>query len=177
MKNFVMRLVRGVLRLLGGSAFASHAVSPLVLSKSFVVQKIFRINSHVPWPVHWTSRVMAPHKIDPGNRFPGLSNGCHIDGRNGIVFGENVWVGPRVTIVSMNHDSNDYSKYLPAEPIVIKKNSWLASNAVILPGVTLGEHTLVAAGAVVTKSFPEGDQVLAGSPARVIKKLSRYAGV
>jgi acetyltransferase-like isoleucine patch superfamily enzyme len=44
-------------------------------------------------------------------------------------------------------------------------------NAVILPGVTLGENTIVGAGAIVTKSFPEGWCVLAGNPARVIRKL------
>ncbi len=171
-----MDIIRAILGKLAGRGFGSKLLPLHALVRQAIVQKIFRFNGKASWPVHWTSRVMAPHKIDPGNRFPGLSNGCHIDGRNGIVFGENVWVGPRVTIVSMNHDSSDYTKYLPAEPIVIKKNSWLASNAVILPGVTLGEHTLVAAGAIVTKSFPEGDQVLAGSPARVVKKLSPYTG-
>ena len=57
--------------------------------------------------------------------------------------------------------------------VVIKKNSWLGMNSVILPGVTLGENTVVAAGAIVTKSFPEGWCVLAGSPAKVIKNIQK----
>lgn len=44
-------------------------------------------------------------------------------------------------------------------------------NSVILPGVTLGNHTIVGAGSVVTKSFPEGNCVIVGNPGRVIKKL------
>ncbi len=145
-----------------------------IVLKSWLIQKIFRINSHVSWPVHPTSNILCPEKISRGSRTPGLSICCHIDGRNGIIFGENVWVGPRVTIISMNHDINDYSKYSLAPPIEIGRDTWLASNCVILPGVKLGPHTIVAAGAIVTKSFPDGDQVLAGIPAAIIKKLGQY---
>ena len=74
----------------------------------------------------------------------------------------------------MNHDSTDFNRYLTADPIVIGENSWIGSSAIILPGVKIGSHTIVAAGAVVTKSFPGSDQVLAGNPARVVKKLARY---
>lgn len=100
--------------------------------------------------------------------------GCHIDGRNGIIFGRNVWIGPRVSVISMNHDPNDYHSYIDNGPIVIGDNCWLGANSVILPDVKLGEHTVVAAGAVVTKSFKEGNQVLAGVPACVVKKLDEY---
>ena len=140
----------------------------------FFIQKILRINSHVPWPVHPTSSIMCPENIVRGTRTPGLSKSCHIDGRNGIQIGENVWIGPRVSIISMNHDVNFYEKYLKGPPIVIGSNSWLATNAIILPGVKLGPHTIVAAGTVVTKSFPEGNQILGGVPAVVVKKLGDY---
>jgi len=74
----------------------------------------------------------------------------------------------------MDHNLTNYHQYKVEEPIVIGKDSLLTTHCIILPGVTLGEHTVVAAGSVVTKSFPEGDQVLAGNPAKVIKKLDRY---
>ena len=49
-------------------------------------------------------------------------------------------------------------------------------NSVILPGVTLGDHTIVGAGSVVTKSFPDGDCVIAGNPARMIRRLNSLEG-
>jgi acetyltransferase-like isoleucine patch superfamily enzyme len=148
--------------------------SPLIVMKHWFLQKVLRINASVPWPVHPTSRVTKAENIDRGSRTPGLSMGCHIDGRNGIKFGSNVWIGPHVSIISMNHDVSNFHVYVTEDPITIEKNSWLGACCVVLPGVHLGEHTVVAAGAVVTKSFPGGNQILAGVPAIIVKKLSAY---
>lgn len=149
----------------------SSLLSTRALLKHFVVQKIFRINGNVPWPVHHSSEIFDVKKIDPGSRCPGLSRNCFIDGRNGILFGKNVWVGPRVSIISQDHDNYDLSKYTADSPIIIGNNCLLAANCVILPGVELGNNTIVGAGAIVTKSFCEGNQVIAGNPARVVKRL------
>ena len=67
--------------------------------KYFLIQRLLRINSHVPWPVHWSTTVYAPHKIERGTRYPGLSANCHLDGRNGIIIGDNVWIGDHATIL------------------------------------------------------------------------------
>jgi len=142
--------------------------------KYWGLQKILRFNAHVPWMVHYTSTVSEPSNIDRGNMTPGLARGNHIDGRNGIIFGKNVWIGPYVAIVSQNHDTHDYHQYLTAGPIKIGDNCWLGAHSVVLPEVELGPHTIVAAGAVVTKSFPAGDQIVGGNPAKVIKKLGPY---
>lgn len=144
------------------------------LMKSFFIQKLLGVNRSVPWPVHWSSKIIAPKKIKSGTRCPGLSFGCHIDGRNGICFGENVWIGPKVSIISQNHNVNNYNKWDKASPIVIGDNCWLGNNATILPSVELGAHTIVAAGAVVTKSFTQGNIIIGGVPARVIKELDNY---
>lgn len=146
----------------------------LVIFKVGFFQKILGFNRNVPWPVHWTSKIVAPNKITPGTRTPGLSKNCHIDGRNKIIFGRNVWIGPDVKIISMNHDVINYNHYVKTNSIKIGDNTWIGAGAIILPGVELGEHTVIAAGAVVTKSFKEGNQVIAGNPAKVIKKLSEY---
>ncbi len=172
--NSIALFLKRILASVFGSAFGSPQMSLLAILKSIFQQKLLRINSHVPWPVHPSTRVVAPQRIVRGDRFPGLSAGCHIDGRNGIVIGTNVWIGPRVTLVSMNHDSCCFTNYIESMPIEIGSNSWLGANVIILPSVVLGEHTVVAAGAVVTKSFPESDQVLAGNPARIIKRLLPY---
>jgi acetyltransferase-like isoleucine patch superfamily enzyme len=166
--------MRKMLGAIGGEGFNNPDFPFLLLLKCFLIQKVFGFNRFVSWPVHWSSKIKAPKKIHRGNRCPGLSMGCYIDGRNGIVFGSNVWIGPRVSVISMNHDPSDYHSYIESGPVIIGENCWLGANAVILPEVELGEHTVVAAGAVVTKSFKEGNQVLAGVPARVVKKLDRY---
>jgi acetyltransferase-like isoleucine patch superfamily enzyme len=138
------------------------------------MQKIIGINRSVPWPVHWSSRVDAPGKIEANGMPIGFMPGCYIDGRNGIVLESNVIIGPSVSIISQNHHTTDFDKYRIQPPIRIGKNSWIGTHAVILPGVQLGPHTIVAAGSVVTKSFPDGDQIIAGNPAKVIKKIEKY---
>lgn len=148
--------------------------SVMRLIKYAYKQKIIGYNRNVPWPVHFTSQVKCSEKIQRGTKYPGYAKGCYIDGRNGIVFEENVITGPHVSIISQNHDSTDFNNYIPAKPLIIRKNSWLSAGCIILPEVELGEHTIVAAGAVVTKSFPGGNQVVGGNPAKVIKKIAVY---
>lgn len=177
--RMIKRGVDGVWTLFNRAFYGKHIgpdVPPALLFRYGFMQRILGFNRNVPWPVHFTSKVQAPEKVDRGTKYPGWSAGCHIDGRNGIVVGENVWIGPRVSIISMNHDLCNYPVYQEGDPIRIGRDTWLATNCIILPGVELGPHTVVAAGAVVTKSFPEGDQVLAGNPAKVLKKLGPYAG-
>ena len=139
-------------------------------------QRILRINSQVPWPVHPTTTVKRPDLIQRGTRAPGLSVGCYLDARNGIEIGQNVWIGPYVRLISMNHNVNDYADYVEAPPISISDDCWLGAGATLLPGVMLGPHTVVGAGAVVTRSFPEGNCVIAGNPARIVRSLPPYAG-
>lgn len=170
MKKNILKLFHLVCLIFYRSNF-EHMSGIQVLKLGFI-QRVLGFNRHVPWPVHYSSQILAPEKIIPGTRSPGMSMSCFIDGRNGIEFGDNVWIGPRVSIISQDHDASDYNSYLSSGPIVIGSDSLLATNAIILPGVVLGRHTIVAAGAVVTKSFTDGFQILAGNPARVVKKLS-----
>ena len=142
--------------------------------KLFIVQKIFRVNSNVNWQVHYSTSVLSPEKVRHGINFKSSSKNCHIDGRNGINFGNNIWLGPSVKIISQNHNLCDFSEYIENDPIFIGDNCWIGAGAVILPGVNIGNHTVVGASAVVTKSFPKGNQLIAGNPARLIKKLPRY---
>lgn len=142
-----------------------------------VIQKIIGINRHVPWIVHYTATVRYPNRINFGKgSHVGYSRNSYFDARNGIEVGENVLFATGVSLISMSHDPHNYELYTEDDPIIIGKNSWIAQNAIILSGVELGEHTVVAAGAVVTKSFPEGNQILGGVPAKVIKKLGNYTG-
>jgi len=144
----------------------------------FFFQRIIRINSHVPWPVHFSSIVFYPEKIKINHwrPYPGYMVGCYIQAINGIEIGKNVRIGPGIKIISANHDTQDFNKHLAEKPIKIGDNCWIGANSVILPGVELGDHTIVAAGAVVSKSFLEGDCIIGGVPAKVIKKIGKYVG-
>lgn len=145
--------------------------------KLFFFQKILGFNRNVNWQVHSSSSVLEPKKIVRGKKFRASSKNIHLDGRSGIIFGENVWIGPGVKIISQNHNLSNYEKYSTCSSIEIGDNCWIGAGAIILPGVQLGDHTVVGAGAVVTKSFKIKNKIIAGNPAAVIKKLPEYKGV
>lgn len=130
------------------------------------------INRGVPWPVHFTSTVRSPEQVRLGRgTYPGDSPGCYIQATNGIEIGDYTNLGPGVGLISANHDPRDNDRWIPGPPIRIGKNCWLGMHAVVLPGVQLGDNTVVGAGAIVTTSYPEGNCILAGNPARVIREL------
>ncbi len=93
---------------------------------------------------------------------------------DGVSIGEHVGIAPGVKIISRNHDIYDIWKRGELRPVVIEDYCWIGSNAVILPGVHLGKHTIVGAGSVVTKSFTCGYCIIAGNPAKIIKMLDEY---
>ncbi len=135
---------------------------------------VLRINRSVPWPVHFTSRVVCPERVKRGRgTYPGDMPGCYIQAINGIELGDYTILAPNVGLISANHDPACLDRHLPAPPIRIGSHCWIGMNAVILPGVELGDHTIVGAGSVVTRSFPEGYCIIAGNPARLIRRLSR----
>jgi len=134
-----------------------------------------RINSEVPWSVNYTSRVTIPEKIKIGidvSKSFVLSGSCYIQGGNGIEIGDYTIFAPGVKIISSNHNSEiSNSEWIKRKPIKIGKYCWIGANAIILPEVELGDYTVVGAGTVITKNFPEGFVVIAGNPARLIRYL------
>lgn len=105
---------------------------------------------------------------------PGLSNGCYIQAKNGIVIGSNLRMGPGVGLVSANHNPDNYDEWLLANPIVIGNNVWLGMNAVILPGVEIGNNVIIGANSVVNKNIPD-NSIAAGNPCCVIREKAPYA--
>ena len=79
-----------------------------------------------------------------------------------------------MTVTGLNHNYADAEKLIDEQgvstaPVTIEDDVWVGANAVILPGVTLGKHCVVAAGSVVSRSVP-AYTICAGSPARIIKR-------
>lgn len=97
---------------------------------------------------------------------------CTLYDMGGVTIGDRVLVGPNVNIITTGHpvDPAQRRAYVEGKPIAIEANVWIATAATILGGVTIGENSVVAAGAVVTKSVP-ANSFVAGVPAKVIRKL------
>jgi acetyltransferase-like isoleucine patch superfamily enzyme len=134
-------------------------------------------NMDVPWPVSPNSRVIGAHNIkfcpDDLNNFQ--MNGLYIQGVGEISIGKGTYIASNVGIITANHNLSNLNENMPPKPVSIGENCWIGMNSVILPGVTLGYHTIVGAGSVVTKSFPEGNCVIAGNPAKMIKSIGESA--
>ncbi|GAO45437.1 DapH/DapD/GlmU-related protein [Flavihumibacter petaseus] len=91
----------------------------------------------------------------------------------GITIEDDVLIAPKVSLLSESHGlSPDERHGLLTGPIHIKRNAWIGAGATILPGVTIGENAVVAAGAVVSKDVP-ANTVAAGVPAKVIKTIEQ----
>lgn len=142
----------------------------------FFHRKILRQNAATSWAVHYTSTIHFPKNINRGiNVYPGDSPGNYIEASNGISIGDYTNIGPNVGIISANHNAINNALIEITAPIKIGKFCWIGMNAVILPGVELGDFTIVGAGTVVSKSFPDGYCVLGGSPAQIINYLDKDA--
>lgn len=127
----------------------------------------------VYWPVHKNSEVTHPKNIFVGiNTNAGTRPGCYLQGNGGIWIGNYVHFASNIGIISANHNLYNQKEHI-VEEVRIGDYSWLGMNVVILPGVTLGPRTIVAAGSIVTKSFPDGYCVIGGNPARLIKELDK----
>ena len=97
---------------------------------------------------------------------------CTFLALGGITIEDDVQIGPKVSLITENHPQNPRErKGLIGKPIHIKKNAWIGANATILPGVTVGENSIVAAGAVVSKDVPD-NTIVGGIPAKFIKNIS-----
>ena len=136
-------------------------------------QRVSLHNKRVYWPVHETSIVSGYKNIYAGiDTSPGYMPGCYIQAIGEIYIGDYTQISSNVGIITANHDLYDSRKHI-VEKVSIGKYCWIGMNSVILPGVVLGDNTIVGAGSVVTKSFSEGYCVIVGNPARKITNLDK----
>jgi acetyltransferase-like isoleucine patch superfamily enzyme len=102
---------------------------------------------------------------------------CTLYDMGGVDIADHVMIGPNVNIITTSHplEPSHRRASIEAKPIVIEKNVWIATGATIIGGVIVGENSVVAAGAVVTKNVPP-NSLVAGVPAKVIRSLEENRG-
>ncbi len=142
---------------------------------NFIFQRIFRRHSKIPIGINFTSTISAIgityHKDITTLASFAISGHCYFQAANGIRLGKNCLFAPGVKLISSNHDFKNHANAINDKPIIIGDNVWLGTNVVILPGVEIGNNCVVGAGSIVTKSFKEDNLVIAGNPARIIKRV------
>ena len=150
----------------------------------------FRLNSayHTPdevrallselfgYKVPDTFRVFPPFYTDFGRnihvgRGVFINACCHFQDHGGVTIGDGSQIGHNVVFATLNHGIEpERRKYTVPAPIIVGKNVWIGSNSTILSGVTIGDNSIVGAGAVVTHDMP-ANAIVAGVPARKIKDI------
>ena len=163
-------MTRTLLRRLGyapGSGASVWAINVLF-------QRVFRLDAACPYSKHFTSRVMHASGLhieddcEKVRRSLAVSGGCYINAADGLWIGRGTIWAPNVAIVSQEHGRTNLDEAPPTQGIRIGRDCWLGFGCIIMPGVVLGDRTIVGANAVVTRSFVSGHAVLAGVPARPI---------
>ncbi|HPI55337.1 MAG TPA: acyltransferase [Chitinophagaceae bacterium] len=175
MRSILQRIFKRLYKTVNSSYYLD--IPPSTFYTNFLFQKVYRNNADVPHPVHYTTLVTGYKNIIFNktnkailNSFA-VSGGCYIgisDGSTLEIGDDTIWAW-NVNIQTANHDFIDRTKFVTSS-VKIGRNCWIGGNVTILPGVVLGDNITVGANSVVTKSF-EGNQVIAGVPAKVIRQL------
>lgn len=151
--------------------FFNHFVNrvPSHYFRLFFYRRLFQVGEGTSILLH--VRLRWPRNVKIG-RHSTINYECTLDGRGALLqIGNNVDIGPQVTIWTAEHDVDSPTHQSVFRPVIIEDDVWIASRAMIMPGVTIGRGAVVAAGAVVFQNI-EPYTVVAGNPARAIKRRS-----
>jgi acetyltransferase-like isoleucine patch superfamily enzyme len=100
-----------------------------------------------------------------------INHACEFMDRGGITIEDDVLIGPKVNLVTINHPLDPATRRSTyCAPISIRKGAWLGAAVSVMPGVTIGENAVIAANAVVTRDVPD-DAIVGGVPARLIRYI------
>ena len=187
MKKIVIRILTGITYLWGciwydkkylvGNNFNRDSLSGgwKWILKYFFSQKVLGYARHVPFPIPRGVIITNPQNIefDSDDMRNLHANGTYyqaIDAK--IYIGKGTRISLNCGFITANHDLNNLNNHEKGKDIRIGKNCWIGMNSVILPGVELGDHTIVGAGSIVTKSYKEGNCIIAGNPAKKIRDIN-----
>lgn len=126
------------------------------------------VRLRMPMVIYNPENISIGHKVDVGEN-------VILRGGGGITIGNNVLIAAGAALISQGHPINPPRwKNVISEPIKIGNEVWIGANAVILPGVTIGNGSIISAGAVLTKSVP-AFTIYAGVPARFVRKINKIS--
>ena len=142
--------------------------------RSIWLKNILRLSTPHKFPTALTCHISNDENIyfhpDDINNFQ--SPGTYYQNFNAKIYiGRGSYIAPNVGIITSNHIIGNLDKHDAGQDVIIGEKCWIGMSSVILPGVELGRNTVVAAGAVVSQSFTEGNIVLGGTPARILKRI------
>lgn len=147
----------------------SYNIIPNPLRKYYL--RLFGIKIGRSSFLHRNCKFFHVGKLSTGNNCT-INFGCYLDNRRGIYLGNNVGIAHNCKIYTLGHDLNDPEFRTKGAPVTINDNAFIFSNALIMPGVTIGDGAIVLAGSVVTKDV-EPWSVVGGNPAVKIKDRNR----
>ncbi len=144
--------------------FPSHRVRNFFYRRS-------GMSLHPTSSIHWRAEFYALEGISIGPHCT-IGDSAFLDGRSGLTIGASVNLGSHVTIYTRQHDVDSADFAEVGAPVSIEDHAWVSSHSIVLPGVTIGEGAVVAAGSVVTKDVAPFTLV-GGNPAHHIRARSR----
>jgi len=130
--------------------------------------RLFGMKYQDPVSVFPTVRIWNPEMITMGSHVA-IDDAVNLYSVDRITIGTKVAISREAFICTASHDVSHLNRPLKTAPVTIQDGVWIGARAIILPGITIGEGAIVAAGAVVTKDVPSFT-IVAGNPAKVVKE-------
>jgi acetyltransferase-like isoleucine patch superfamily enzyme len=151
-------------------------LSPSLNASTTVDEMRERLSEIIEQQIDQSTTVFVPFHTNFGKHIKlgkniFINHACTFLDLGGITIEDDVQIGPKVNLITENHPVDPSKrKYLDLKSILIKRNAWIGAGATILPGVTVGENSIVAAGAVVNKDVP-ANTIVGGVPAKVLRAI------
>lgn len=147
-----------------------------VIRKYFFWQKIMRVNSSVPWPVDFRSKIVDWPNIQKGICCdPGDNPGIYINAAGGLKLGYNVNIGQNTIITTTNHYKYDHRKLSHTKGVTIGNNVWIGANCSIVAGSQIGDNVTIGAGCYIKGNIASNSTVIqSDSQLSIIQKTKDY---
>lgn len=153
--------------------FRAQQLSPALNASTTIDETRERLSKIIDSKIDKSTTIFVPFYTNFGKHIKigknvFINHACSFLDLGGITIEDDALIGPKVNLITENHPADSTKrKYLDLKSILIKRNAWIGAGATILPGVTIEENSIVAAGAVVKKDVP-ANTIVGGVPAKIL---------